>query len=403
MFHWLKSSALVFGCLIASVSFSADLKQLTDQLDRLDQMDRQDLQVHLDAAKSCIRLRDFPCGERRLKQAEQVVVNGKDREAVARVRNTLLAEKALVEKEEAKRRDDEANIKIAEGCAKKCPIARQYEQCVRGNIYDFQCAYEETPQYSEAPSPPVNVAAQMQAAIANNMAAAGRLSNTHNNMVNNINEQARQRAELEQHQRRQQQQQQRAMEEQRQFAQRQQVEETAARNAQVRLEREREREKERVRIAQQELDTAQSSTRAQTKTLTQQAQTSSLSRPDLAATVAKPVLDADGADSDGCIEAIGWCSTAQTVETRGSTQRLIFTNTCPFRVYGTFINGNVDGKADSGASGVRAGAKHIWPTQGGNGRSFIRIVGSTKGSDWVCAGKFKNAGFAAGDSTLERR
>lgn len=107
-------------------------------------------------------------------------------------------------------------------------------------------------------------------------------------------------------------------------------------------------------------------------------------------------------DSDGCIETIGWCSSGPQTEQRGKTTILRFENTCPFRVYGTFINGQDNGKTDGGASGVGAGKTYAWSTQDGNGRSFIRVVGSTRlGNDWVCASKFQ--GFAAGDSTLERR
>jgi hypothetical protein len=107
-------------------------------------------------------------------------------------------------------------------------------------------------------------------------------------------------------------------------------------------------------------------------------------------------------DSNGCIDTIGWCSTPQSVERKGTTTILRFTNTCPFRVYGTFANGIVGGRIDAGADGVRPGAKHSWTTQNGDGRSYIRIVGSVRGDqDWVCSGKY--GGFQAGDSTLDTR
>lgn len=107
-------------------------------------------------------------------------------------------------------------------------------------------------------------------------------------------------------------------------------------------------------------------------------------------------------DEDGCIDAIGWCSSAPSMEQRGTTTFLRFKNTCPFRVYGTFINGRADGSADSGATGVAAGATHTWSTPSGSGKGYARIVGSTKASmDWVCSGRMN--GFRAGDSTLDKR
>ena len=125
-----------------------------------------------------------------------------------------------------------------------------------------------------------------------------------------------------------------------------------------------------------------------------------LDRPTAANT--KKVASQEEPDSDGCIEAIGWCSSGPQTEQRGKTTLLRFENSCPFRVYGTFINGLDNGKVDAGASGVGSGKTHVWPTQEGNGRSFVRVVGSTKpGNDWVCASKLQ--GFAAGDSTLERK
>lgn len=116
----------------------------------------------------------------------------------------------------------------------------------------------------------------------------------------------------------------------------------------------------------------------------------------------KPAADPREPDEDGCIDAIGWCSSAPEVTQKGTRTLLTFRNTCPFRVYGTFINGRTDGVRDAGASGVAANGAHTWPTSLGTGKSYVRIVGSTRPSkDWVCAGKYD--GFKTGDSTLDTR
>ena len=117
---------------------------------------------------------------------------------------------------------------------------------------------------------------------------------------------------------------------------------------------------------------------------------------------AKESARPDAEDADGCIEAIGWCSSGPETTQRGSTTVLSFRNTCPFRVYGSFFNGLADGRVDAGADGVSAGKTKTWSSSGGSGKSFVRVVGSTRPSaDWTCAAKFQ--GFAAGDATLETK
>ena len=108
-------------------------------------------------------------------------------------------------------------------------------------------------------------------------------------------------------------------------------------------------------------------------------------------------------ENDGCVEAIGWCSTAPTTEMKNGNARLQFKNTCPFRVYGHFFNELKNGKVSSTASAVAAGGAYTFSSQEASGTSFIRVVGSPNASkDWVCYGK-NLGGFTAGDSTLERR
>lgn len=117
---------------------------------------------------------------------------------------------------------------------------------------------------------------------------------------------------------------------------------------------------------------------------------------------AKSASGNEAEDSNGCIEAIGWCSSGPETTQRGSTTVLSFRNTCPFRVYGSFANGLANGRVDVGADGVGAGKTKTWSSSGGNGKSFVRVVGSTRPSaDWICASKL--SGFAAGDAALDPR
>ena len=112
-------------------------------------------------------------------------------------------------------------------------------------------------------------------------------------------------------------------------------------------------------------------------------------------------------DEDGCIGAIGWCSSAPDIEQRGDTTFLTFRNTCPFRVYVSYATRRTDGILDQGADGVRAGGTLRNSTSGGNGRSFVSVIGATKAmADWTCAGKARSGelgAFEAGDLTLREK
>lgn len=100
----------------------------------------------------------------------------------------------------------------------------------------------------------------------------------------------------------------------------------------------------------------------------------------------------DHADEDGC-----WATPAGCVHTesewRGTNFRWRGTNNCGGRIYIQFCNEapGLSAEGDCGASGLRAGQRKTWTTNGGHnptGRSFWGWIGSNRpGMDWVCANK----------------
>lgn len=68
--------------------------------------------------------------------------------------------------------------------------------------------------------------------------------------------------------------------------------------------------------------------------------------------------------------------------------KVIYTNNCQARVYISHSIQRKDGSWDTGADGLRPGAKTTWWNSDSTGQHSFTFTGSTKSdSDWVCAGR----------------
>ena len=434
---------LALGVVMFSVSAHASTYDLLRMSDQLDQLDRLDLQDSLDKAKRCTDARDFPCALDSLQSARKRTHSARDKADLAAAETYLAAEQRQVEEEERALAERERQIQLAEERLKR--EEAQALQQARAEEEESMSTGEAVALFGSLLAQSLQNQASIRAAEARN---ARRFQAMNAQVSNDVARQqqrfAQERAKIEA---------QRAvlrrppataapttMVESRAVAQSSATLPTTSRNTtissdtlaqigarvtNVNLEKldatgsnngsasTSARPTPSVRTPTASVAPTPTSAEVQRMTSSQQpvapptaqlthvaAASPSAERPDRSPPKAPP--DPRQPDEDGCIDAIGWCSTSPTIEQRGTTTFLRFKNTCPFRVYGTFINGRVDGSKDSGADGVPAGGTHTWTTERGSGRGYIRIVGSVKPSaDWVCSGRMN--GFTAGDATLRNR
>ncbi len=375
---------------LGAVAGQAAASDLFKRMDRFDQADRADLAAVISRANNCIRARDFNCVDQQVQAATKLAFSSAEKQQIATVKQAAAAEKKTMASEEAAERSREQsarNAALLELCQRSCPIASQAYMCVGGSRTPESCDASQA-DYEARTAGNSNVGDAVRAAGASVLAGQSRISRIHNDAMANIQAQQNDRLRREQDQR---------AREQDQRARGREQQQRASADQQAREQQQRAREQQEV--AQRTADR-----QARERQLVAAAAANPGRSPATAAQAAVPGKAANPreSDEDGCIEAIGWCSTPPALEMKGRTALLRFKNTCPFRVYGNFYNGLSDGRVDDGASGVAPGNTYTWSSQDGSGRSFIRVIGSTQsGKDWVCQGK-KFPGFTAGDSTLER-
>ncbi|MGM0450080.1 MAG: hypothetical protein ACQERE_04595, partial [Pseudomonadota bacterium] len=103
----LLALALVLGLVVPMVlhaATEAELQRRLELLDRLDQLDQMDLDAKLDKAEECILKRNFDCAGKHIEDAEPFVATKAQEKQMARTRQRLKREIALVQREQEEAR-----------------------------------------------------------------------------------------------------------------------------------------------------------------------------------------------------------------------------------------------------------------------------------------------------------
>lgn len=103
----LLALALILGLVVPMVlhaATEAELQRRLELLDRLDQLDQMDLDAKLEKAEECILKRDFNCAGEHIEDAEPFVATKAQEKQMARTRQRLKREIALVQREQEEAR-----------------------------------------------------------------------------------------------------------------------------------------------------------------------------------------------------------------------------------------------------------------------------------------------------------
>lgn len=103
----LSALAVVLGLIVPMMGHAAteaELQRRLELLDRLDQLDQMDLDAKLEKAEECILERDFNCAGDYIEDAEPFVATEAQEKQMARTRQRLKREIALVQREQAEAR-----------------------------------------------------------------------------------------------------------------------------------------------------------------------------------------------------------------------------------------------------------------------------------------------------------
>jgi hypothetical protein len=119
---------LLFTLTLPAAAMTEQQKKMMEQMDLLDQMDRMDFLETNNAARDCIRNRDFVCAEKKISQAARYMSSSRDKAELEQTRQNLASEQAQLaaEQEAARQR------KLAE------ERARAQAEAARQQQSDFQ-------------------------------------------------------------------------------------------------------------------------------------------------------------------------------------------------------------------------------------------------------------------------
>lgn len=139
-YTWRLLPALIFCTLAAQAgaSHAQDLLRMSDQFDK---MDKGDFDIAISKASQCTAARDFSCAETQLRAARKLANDGKNKSALKRAEDGVVAEKARIREEEriiAQRRreqeEEEERQRLAERRARDAQQQAQREAEERDNL-----------------------------------------------------------------------------------------------------------------------------------------------------------------------------------------------------------------------------------------------------------------------------
>lgn len=119
-----------------------DMLKMLDQLDQLDRLDQMEFDQAIDAGYRCADDENFACVDKEIKKARPLVF---DHDAKQRL-NELIAYRKDQEKYYKEKQRLVAQRKLETRCANRCPVAREYSQCVAGRLDAWDCR-DEGPSY----------------------------------------------------------------------------------------------------------------------------------------------------------------------------------------------------------------------------------------------------------------
>ncbi|WP_394181480.1 hypothetical protein [Marinomonas posidonica] len=227
-----------------------DTLKMLDQLDQLDRLDQMEFDDAIEAGYRCADDEDFVCADKEIKKARPLMFNQDSKQRL----NELIAYRKDQEKYYKEKQRLAAQRKLEARCASRCPIARQYSQCVAGRLDSWDCR-DEAPSYNSGGSSSGGTMAALSSALtqlnSQLQADLARQKADFNRQMQAIEAQRqakeRQKREQQAQQRRVQQQQQKAM------ANLQQQQEQARRQAEQRRQAEalRRKQDEERRLAEE--------------------------------------------------------------------------------------------------------------------------------------------------------
>ncbi|BFM48405.1 hypothetical protein [Marinomonas sp. THO17] len=246
------SLLLSFGTMTTMAETSPqDMLKMLDQLDQLDRLDQMEFDDAIEAGYRCTDDENFACADQEIKKARPLVF---DQDSKQRL-NDLMAYRQDQEKYYKQKQRLVVQQKLEAKCARRCPIAREYAQCVAGNLDSWDCRDEEASDNSGGSSGSNSTMAAFSSALTqlNNQLQAD-LARQQADFNRQLKQIEAQRQEKERQKRQQQAQQRRVQQEQQQaLANIQQQQEQARRQAEQRRQAEearRQREEER-RLAEE--------------------------------------------------------------------------------------------------------------------------------------------------------
>lgn len=192
--------AFILGLLPStSASKESGIQFMTQQLDMLDQLDFQQFVAE---ARKCTEARDFVCADGKVRLAAKRTTSSKDKEILALVRQGVIFERQVVQREESERiaRETETRLQREE-------VARlQLQEAARLQRQESEAQREREAKYARQESernsaPAVNYGAAMMEGFNSAMAGKARIDKIHNEGMVNIANTLLQRQRQEQEQR----------------------------------------------------------------------------------------------------------------------------------------------------------------------------------------------------------
>lgn len=143
MNHFFMMTLFLLAGFVTEVNAEAsqdEMQKMLDQLEQLEELDRQEFNRAIDKGYECADKNNFSCVDREIRAARSLVFDKVSEKSLEK----LVSYRKKQEEYFNEEKRIAAQIKREEECANRCPISREYSQCIAGKMDAYYCREERS-------------------------------------------------------------------------------------------------------------------------------------------------------------------------------------------------------------------------------------------------------------------